>query len=228
MLCLICARKGSKRLLNKNLRKINGISLIGIAINHAKSCSEIDEIIVSTDSNEIAAESENFGAKVPFLRPAKLGDDTTPEWKVWQHALKFYKNGMPKELVILPTTAPIREKKDICSAINTFKSNICDGVISVTDSHRNPSFNIVKEDDENYLELAISKSKKIFRSQDGLKYFDITTVCYIMKTSFILNNNHMFDGKLKLNYVPKERSVDIDTELDLNWAKFLYNNNNIK
>ena len=226
-LCLICARKGSKRLPNKNLRTINGISLLGIAINHAKSCSEIKEIIVSTDCHEISAEAKKFGAKVPFLRPAELGQDTTPEWSVWQHTLNFYTNKMPNKLIVLPTTAPLRKKEDIQSAIHIFDSNVCDGVITVTDSHRSPSFNIVKENNNKYLELAIKNSNKVYRSQDDQKYYDITTVCYVMNSAFVLKKNHMFDGNLKLNYVPKERSVDIDTELDLDWAIFLYNHNKI-
>ena len=223
ILCLICARQGSKRLPKKNLKQINNVSLLGISINQAKTCPEIDEVIVSTDCEEISREAEAFGANVPFLRPPKLAEDQTPEWKVWQHALNFYKDEKLKALVILPTTAPLRDKIDIESAINIFKSNICDGVLSVADSYRNPSFNMVKENSHKYAQLAIEPSKNIYRTQDAEKYFDLTTVCYVMNPDFVLKNNHMFDGKLKLNYVPKERSIDIDTELDLLWAQFLFN-----
>ena len=90
ILCLICARKGSKRLPGKNLMKINDRSLLRHAIDHAKLCQSIDEIIISTDCKKIAAEGKKFGAKVPFLRPDALATDTAPEWKVWQHALQFY------------------------------------------------------------------------------------------------------------------------------------------
>ena len=161
----------------------------------------------------------------PFLRPEHLAKDNTPEWKVWQHAITNFKLEKIKMVVILPTTAPLRNKIDIEKAIDIYNSNDCDGVISVTDSYRNPSFNIIRENNEKYAEIAIKTTNKIFRSQDAEKYFDMTTVCYVMNPKFVLKNNNMFEGKLKLNYVPKERSVDIDTELDLLWAKFLFKHN---
>ena len=54
-------------------------------------------------------------------------------------------------------------------------------------------------------------------------FYDITTVCYVMKPDFILNNNYMFDGKIKLNHIPKENSIDIDNMIDLEWARFMIN-----
>ena len=223
--CLICARGGSKRLPGKNLLKINNKSLLAHSISHAQSCKNINELILSTDCVNIANEGKKYGAKVPFLRPEHLAKDNTPEWEVWQHAITNFKLEKIKMVVILPTTAPLRNKIDIEKAIDIYNSNDCDGVISVTDSYRNPSFNIIRENNEKYAEIAIKTTNKIFRSQDAEKYFDMTTVCYIMNPNFVLKNNNMFEGKLKLNYVPKERSVDIDTELDLLWAKFLFKHN---
>ena len=226
ILGLICARKGSKRLPNKNLRKINNKTLLSHTIEHAKDTNIIDKIILSTDCPIIAEEGQICGAEVPFIRPEALAKDDTPEWKVWQHALNFLKLEKIGILVILPTTAPLRNKDDIISAINIFKSNTCDGVLSVTNSHRNPTFNIVKENKNKFAQIAIQSSTNLFRSQDAENFFDVTTVCYVMNPKFVLNNNNMFEGNLKLNHVPKERSIDIDTEFDLLLANLLFNHYN--
>ncbi len=197
ILSLICARKGSKRLPNKNLRKINNKSLLSHSIEHAKDTNLIDKIILSTDCPIIAEEGQKYGAEVPFMRPVALAKDDTPEWKVWQHALNFLKLEKIDALVIIPTTAPLRNKYDIISAINIFKSNTCDGVLSVTNSHRNPTFNIVKENKNKFAQIAIQSSANLFRSQDAENFFDLTTVCYVMKPKFVLNSNNMFEGNLK-------------------------------
>ncbi|MDC1280929.1 acylneuraminate cytidylyltransferase family protein [bacterium] len=228
ILSLICARKGSKRLPGKNLIKINNKSLLAHSINHAKSCKNIDEVIISTDCEKIAEEGKKCGAIIPFLRPESLSRDDTPEWKVWQHALQFYNQQKiyPSTLVILPTTAPLRRIEDIDAALKIYNSSLCDGVISVTESYRNPTFNMVKEDSQGFAKIAMPLEKKIYRTQDAELFYDITTVCYVMKPYFVSNNNYLFDGKIKLNHIPKENSVDIDTKLDLEWAKFLMNNLN--
>ncbi|MDC1356353.1 acylneuraminate cytidylyltransferase family protein [Pseudomonadota bacterium] len=181
ILCLICARGGSKGLPGKNLLKINNKSLLAHSISHAQSCKNINELILSTDCINIANKGKKYGAKIPFLRP---------EWEVWQHAITNFKLEKIKMIVILPTTAPLRNKIDIEKAIDIYNSNDCDGVISFTDSYRNPSFNIIRENNEKYAE----------------KYFDMTTACYVINHNFVLKNNNMFEGKLKLNCVPKEIS----------------------
>jgi len=223
ILGLICARKGSKRLPNKNLLKINNKSLLRLSVEQAVSFPNIDEVVVSTDCPNIADEGKKYGAQVPFLRPKSLSNDKAPEWKVWQHALNFYnnKNYFPKSLVILPTTAPLRKPEHITSALDLYNKTECDGVITVTESHRNPTFNIVQLDDKGYAKPAIEEKKKTYRTQDAKKFFDITTVCYVMKPYYILTNNHLFDGNIKLNHIPKEFSIDIDTSFDFEWAKFL-------
>ena len=149
--------------------------------------------------------------------------DDTPEWKVWQHAIKFYNNKaiFPSALVILPTTAPLRKIENIKTALNIYHTVECDGVISVTESFRNPTFNMVKKNKQGFAELAIPTKDKIFRTQDADLFYDVTTVCYVMNPTFVLQNNYLFDGRIKMNHISKENSVDIDNELDLKWAKFM-------
>ena len=223
ILGLICARKNSKRLPGKNLLKINNKSLLARSIEHGISCKQIDKVVVSTDCPIIANEGKNHGADIPFLRPDTLALDTTPEWKVWQYIIKHFKSNKVTALVILPTTAPMRQVGDIDNAIDIYNNQICDGVLTVTEASNNPSFNMVIENKYKFAELAIPSKENFYRSQDAPKYYNITTVCYVMNPNFILKKNSLFEGNLKLNFVPKERSVDIDTEIDFLWAQFLFN-----
>ena len=88
-LALIPARGGSKGVPRKNIRFLAGKPLIAYAIEVARASRLIDRVIVSTDDEETAAIARRYGAEVPFLRPAELACDDTPEWLVWQHALRF-------------------------------------------------------------------------------------------------------------------------------------------
>ena len=91
IIALICARGGSKGIHNKNIKIFDGKPLIVRSINQAKETKEINKVIVSTDSEEIAKIAINAGAEVPFMRPKKLAEDNTPEWLVWRHALENIK-----------------------------------------------------------------------------------------------------------------------------------------
>jgi len=85
----IFARGGSKGLPGKNTRMLNGKPLIAWSIGHAQAVPRIERVIVSTDSPDIAAVAIQYGAEVPFLRPAELARDDSPEWLAWRHALNY-------------------------------------------------------------------------------------------------------------------------------------------
>ena len=122
MLCLICARSGSKGLRNKNILKINNKSLLQITIELAKKIKAIKHIILSTDSKKIAELGKRFGADVPFLRPRFLSTDTASEWKVWQHAVRqSEKKYTFNDVLILPVVSPLKTKNDIVKVIKMHK-----------------------------------------------------------------------------------------------------------
>ena len=87
---IIFARGGSKGLPGKNIRHLQNKPLIAWSIEQALSVNRIEKVIVSTDSDEIASISREYGADVPFLRPKELAQDETPEWLAWQHALDYF------------------------------------------------------------------------------------------------------------------------------------------
>lgn len=136
-LCIIPARKNSKRIKNKNLLKINGKTLVSIAIKEARKSKYIknQNIFVSTDSEKIKKEAERSGAKVPFLRPVSLGRDNTKMHLVLNHFVnRIGKNIIFKYIIVLQPTSPMRTHKHIDEACKLFCSNKLkvDKLISVT------------------------------------------------------------------------------------------------
>jgi len=223
---LICARGGSKGLPGKNIKPLDGIPLISWSIKLAQKIDKISRVIVSTDSPEIVKIARDHGAEVPFLRPEYLAQDDSPEWLVWRHALDFLRseNYELDGLIIVPPTSPLRIEEDIYNCINEYEKGEVDTVITVTDAHRSPYFNMVKIDSKGYSSLVIPQSKKIFRRQDSPVIFDITTVAYIVRPQFVFDKNGVFDGNVSSVYIPIERSIDIDSSFDFKIAELLIKN----
>ncbi len=224
---LICARSGSKGLPNKNIRKLCGKPLISWSIETAKKVQKISRVIVSTDSEDIAEIALEAGAEVPFIRPSDLAKDNSPEWLVWRHAVEFLEDDGEDNfaLVVLPATSPLREIKDVENCILEFEKNNPDIVITVTEAHRSPYFNMTKIDDLGFSSLVIKPPKGLTRRQDSPEVFDMTTVAFVASVPFIKTNSHIFEGKVRSIYVPIERSIDIDTEYDMNIAEYLATKN---
>jgi CMP-N-acetylneuraminic acid synthetase len=221
----IFAREGSKGLPGKNIRRFGGKPLIAWSIECAQSVKSIDQVIVSTDSEEIADISKRYGANVPFMRPPELATDESPEWLSWRHALEYVRSSsgaLPEFMVSLPTTSPLRSVDDVESCIKQFSKGGCDVVVTATEANRNPYFNMIRDQGDGTVCL-VSESTKVKRRQDAPVVQDMTTVCYVANPRFVLSHNSIFDGRVKAVYVPKERAIDIDSILDFQIAEFLFN-----
>jgi CMP-N-acetylneuraminic acid synthetase len=218
----IFARGGSKGLPGKNIKNLTGKPLIAWSIEHALSVPRIGRVIVSTDSEEIAAVARAHGAEVPFMRPAELAQDDSPEWLAWRHALEFLKRDegtMPEAMVSLPTTSPLRAPDDVERCLDAFERDRPDMVITVTIARRNPYFNMVTVDGAGLARLVIPPAKGIARRQDAPSVYDITTVAYVARPEFVLSRQGLFEGRVSAVQVPPERALDIDTPLDFRVAE---------
>lgn len=220
---LICARGGSKGLPGKNIKPLNGKPLIVYAIEHAKSVNRIERVLVSTDSEEIAQVARDAGASVPFLRPAELARDDSPEWLVWRHALEFLTAGgnRPDALVSVPATAPLRKPVDIENCLDAFEEGGSDVVITMTEAHRSPYFNMVVQKPDQSVSLVIPPVSGITRRQDAPVVYDITTVAYVVSPDFLMSSPGIFSGRVRGVFVPRERALDIDTPFDFRIAECL-------
>ena len=222
-IALICARGGSKGIPKKNEKLLAGMPLIGWSISTAKKVKNISRIIVSTDSEVIAKLAMNYGAEVPFIRPSDLAQDDSPEWLVWRHAINYLDSIKQKYdgLIVVPPTAPLRSIVDLEKCIDEYENYNADIVITVTEAHRSPYFNMVAINDDGLASLVNDIDKKIIRRQDAPAVYDMTTVAYVVNPLFVQEKNSMFDGKVRCVHIPIERSLDIDNMFDFKIAEYL-------
>lgn len=216
----VFARGGSKGLPRKNVKPLLGKPLIQYSIDTAIACSFIDKVFVSTEDNEIAAVAKSVGAEV-IDRPAELASDTSPEWLSWRHAVSWTRErfGDFDHFLSLPATSPLRSEKDIEAGLRQLESTQADICIGVTPANRNPYFNMVKKEKNDQLSLLMPPQKDLSRRQEAPVVFDITTVIYVAKPSFIMKHFGLFSGKVTSIEIPKNRSVDIDDILDFKFAE---------
>ena len=224
IIALICARSGSKGIPNKNIKLLAGKPLIERSINQIKELKEVNRVIVSTDSKEIANIAIKAGAEVPVMRPEKLAEDDASEWLVWRHAIESINKidgSYPDILIVVPVTAPLRTVDDLKNCLVEYQKGNADIIITATDSHRSPYFNMIKINEEGIANLVISPEKNITRRQDTPNVYDMTTVAYVTTPKFVLENNGIFSGKVRHVYIPIERALDIDTPFDFKIAELL-------
>jgi CMP-N-acetylneuraminic acid synthetase len=220
----IFARGGSKGVPGKNIRHLAGKPLICWSIEQALAVSRIERLIVSTDSDEIASIAISAGAEVPFKRPIELSGDDSPEWQAWRHALNYVKETsgkLPRAMVSIPTTAPLRQVGDIERCIDMYEHGDADIVITVTDANRSPYFNMVNLNESADASLVIPPKERISGRQQVPEVFDMTTVAYVANSEFVNSKAGVFDGRVKAVHVPIERAIDIDTLFDFRIAEFL-------
>ena len=225
VVCFICARKGSKGLRNKNIDNICGKPVIVWSIEQAKNSKLVDEIVVSTDCDNIASVSRDNGAKVYFMRPDHLSDDESGKWQVWQHAITEYRKITGNDMDIfldLDCTSPLRNVSDIDNAINLYISSNVDAVFSICEAKKNPYFNMV-EYKNNILQLSKKLDSRIVRRQDAPKVYEHAASIYVISPNFLLKGTGLLDGNAIGYEMPNERCVDIDSNFDYRLVEFLMN-----
>jgi len=224
----IFARGGSKGIPRKNLALLDGVPLIGRAIEQAKACPSIARVFVSTDDAEIASVAREYGAETPFMRPEELATDTAAEWLAWQHAVREVSIREPFSIFVsLPTTSPLRETQDIEACIAKLAENDFDIVLTATPAKRNPYFNMISLSEDGKAQIMIKPTEPIHGRQSAPKAYDVTTVAYVARTDYILNANSLFEGCVGSVIIPQSRALDIDDPIDLEYAEFLLSRTNL-
>jgi CMP-N-acetylneuraminic acid synthetase len=133
ILCLIPARSGSKELLNKNIKILNGKPLIAHSIEHAKETTYYKNnqmrIVVTTDSEKYANIAKEYGAEIPVLRPIEISQDLSTDFEFMKHMIDYLKekeNYNPDIILQLRPTQPIRRIEDINKCLDLFIENYND------------------------------------------------------------------------------------------------------
>ncbi len=222
---VIFARGGSKGVVGKNVRLLAGKPLVAYAVETARASAVIERVVVSTDDARIAEIARQYGAEIPFMRPKELAGDDCPEWLAWQHAIRILQDSPGDRdidvFVSIPPTSPLRIVADVDACIQALLDNKADVVITVTPAHRNPYFNMVSLDAAGYARRVCEPEDTIHTRQGAPEVFDVTTVAYAARPEHVLHASSIFEGKVKAVVVPPERSVDIDTDLDFQFAEWL-------
>ena len=216
----IFARGGSKGIKGKNMVSFKGKPLLANSIEMAKQIDSIDKIYLSTDSEEMADLAQSYGVFI-IKRPTELASDYSPEWLSWQHAITKSNDihGKFGKFISLPTTSPLRLLSDVNQCLDALEEGV-DIVITATESQNNPWFNMVKIDKSGKTQRVIH-NKNITRRQDAPICFDMTAVAYVARPEFVIKSQGLWDGNVATVLIPPERAVDIDTKLDLDFARFL-------
>lgn len=219
----IFVRAGSKGLPNKNLLLLDGKPLFMHSIDLAKQLDDVEKIFVSTDSAEIKELAEHAGVEV-IDRPQRLAADDSPEFDAWKHAVDCVCEqwGADFTFLSLPATSPTRSLGDVRACLDAFDESI-DCVVTVTPSNHSPHFNMVTRDTNGGTRLLYGKSG-VIRRQDAPECYNLTTVAYVSRPDFILNNNSIFDGLLKSVVIPKSRAIDIDDIWDFRLCELIIQN----
>lgn len=215
-MALIPARSGSKGIPHKNIKPIHGKPLIVYSIEQALHSKLINRTIVSTDSKKYAEIAVKYGAEVPFLRPKNLSKDETPDLPVYQHALQYLntiEGYKPDYVVWLRPTTPLRSIDDIDNAISLAIESKADCVRSVCLVEHHPFWMKMIEDDRLVPFISGKDEKTFFRRQLLPKVYRINGAVDVFN-AFKIKKETLYSGDIKGYIMPKERSLDIDTELD--------------
>jgi CMP-N,N'-diacetyllegionaminic acid synthase len=222
VLGLIPARGGSKGLPGKNLRVVAGKPLIAWTIEAALAASSLSAVVVSTDDEDIARVAAEFGAEVPFMRPAELAADATLMIDTVLHALDaLAAQGRDFERVmVLQPTSPLRVAAYIDDAVELMRASGSDAVVSVTETDHSPLWsNTLPPDGRMGAFLRPEVAGR--RRQDLPAYFRLNGAIYLIRVD-TLRRARAFIGDFAVAYVmPREASIDVDSALDLDMAELL-------
>lgn len=222
-LAIIPARSGSKGIKNKNIVDVNGKPLIYYSINEALKSNYISDVIVSTDSEEIAKIAKNLGAKVPFMRPGFLATDTSKTIDAIIYSIEKLKEiGQEYDyVVLLQPTQPLRRSWHIDEAIELIINKKATSLVSVSKVKEHPI--LIRNIDDNGCVKNLLNEGSTKRRQDFEDFYKVNGAIYINKIDKNLTINTSLNDN-KLAYIMDEKyDLDIDEPNDLYLAKIMLN-----
>lgn len=218
LLALIPARGGSKSILRKNIRPFFGKPLLQWSIDVSMAASCVDQVVVSTDDPEISEVAKACGAEVPFLRPAELATDTASGIAPVLHALEQ----LPEvtDVLLVQPTSPLRTSADLEEIVALRQQAGRESAVSLTPTAKHPAWMYGLSQDHRLLEPLLQLDGAHCRQQLPPAYV-LNGALYLASRAFLLREK-AFIAHDTVGYVmPAERSVDIDSPFDWQWAEFL-------
>jgi CMP-N,N'-diacetyllegionaminic acid synthase len=221
---VIGARGGSKGVPRKNIRLLAGKPLIAHTIKCARNCPVLQRVVVSTDDEEIARAASEYGAEVPFMRPAHLAQDSSPKWPVFQHVVERLEQMDGRRidvLVDLDTGVPLRAPADITACVEQLLGGEAEVVTTAYEPERNPYFNMVELDENGYARISKMPAQPIARRQAAPPVYGLSPAVFAIRRDALWQYEHWSQAKLQVHVIPRERAVDIDSEMDFRFVEYL-------
>ena len=225
ILCTICARGGSTNLKDKNILELNGYPLIYYTINVAINSGIFDDIFISSDSKKIINIAKKFGIENYILRSKKLSTKYSNKLDVIKDTLVKAENITKIKysyICDLDVTSPLRTIKDIKNCYKMIKTNKFSNIFSVTESRKNPYFNIVENKNKTFKPVS-SLKKYVSSRQLAPKVYDMNASIYMWKRKSLLLSKSVFNKKSSI-YLMKNISIDIDDKNDFNYINYIIKN----
>lgn len=215
ILALIPARSGSKSVPHKNIRLINGKPMMAYSIEHARDSKYINRIIVSTDSEKYAEIAKEYGAEVPFLRPAEYAGDDSTDLEVFTHCLKTLREteGYEADIVVqLRPTYPIRRVSDIDNMIEILLSSAdITSVRSIAAAKEIP-YKMWKMEEDGKIKPLMTEIPECYNMpRQRLPKVYYQNACIDVVRGWVIEKEQSMNGKNIYGYV-MEDNFDIDTE----------------
>ncbi len=221
-LAMITARGGSKRIPRKNIKEFNGKPIIAYSIEAALSSGVFDEVMVSTDDEEIAEIAKRYGAKVPFFRSEKTANDFATTVDVIEEVLNTYKDrGEEFDIFccIYPT-APFITAKRLKDAVEELSASDADSLIPVVRFSYPPQRAMEIHDGKLVFRQPENLSK---RSQDLEPHFHDAGQFYVVRSESFFKNHGIMVGDILPMELSELEVQDIDNEVDWKLAELKYN-----
>lgn len=223
MIALIPARGGSKGLVDKNIRLLDGKPLISYTIEAAIKSKHITRVIVSTDSFEIAEISKKYGAEIPFMRPSHLATDNAKSIDVFNYTIDRLQNQEKKEIpeiIILQPTSPLRNNIHIDEAVKIYGERNADSLVSYCKEDHSIFWHKYIKDDGRFEK--IFEDDFMVNRQDLRATYYPNGAIYIIKSSLLRKGTYYTENSYSY-IMDRQFSVDIDTFDDFEYAEYLLN-----
>lgn len=231
ILGVIPARGGSKGLPRKNIRLLGGKPLIAYVIEASRASTRLTRSVVSTEDDEIARVARSLGGDVPFKRPQVLALDETPIFPVLKHAteqVELEEGRRVDVILLLQPTTPFCEPADIDTCIDRFFDLQADVIMTAKQSEASPYYNLIEQDgDSPWIRLCDPPERVLHRRQEAPNSWTVHSGAYVYSREALYGyDHHLRMPRAGIVELPDERILDIDTEMDLQFAEFLMQRRN--
>lgn len=213
VLALVTARGGSRGLARKNLREVGGRSLLDRAIQAGQEATTVDRVVLSSDDPEIIRAALMAGCDVPFVRPLELATDEARSIDVLRHALET----LPERydlLVLLQPTSPLRLPEDIDGAVAFCLEAGAPACVSVAPAEKTPYW-MHSLDKHGVMHPILPAYQMVPRRQDLPRAYALNGAVFVAHSGWLMTHEDFLSPETVAYAMPRERSVDIDDELDL-------------